>query len=459
MGESHNADGETESDGANGNAGAAVTRRLAAPDLARGFMLLLIVLAHAPLYLVTVDRGVLGLPAGGTALDEIVRVASVIFVDGRAYPMFAALFGYGLVLMLTSRERRGADEPLLRRLLRRRGVGLVLMGLLHALLITPVEILGAYGVAALLVGWLMFRPPRALVTATIVLTPFFLVTLSLMNMFEDPSGAVAGDDAMLELGALGYGIEDMVARLIIWFVAVVSNVFVYPVILGILLGALAAKYRVLENPEAHRRLLVRTAVIGVTVAVLGAVPLAVVQVTQHAGGTVWVWQTLQLATGLFGGLGYTAIFGLIGARLQRSSSTGETGGAGDAGDAGDAGQIREAGDAGDRREPGGGGSEPLWVRVLTASGRRPLTCYILQSAVLVALLSQPFFGLGDVVNSAGAAGIAVIAWVTGLLVAGLLERANRAGPLETALRWYINKPMRKAREKQEKQGDRGPRGV
>lgn len=377
------------------------SHRLVAPDLARGFMLLLIVLAHAPLYLVGAGSGVLGLPAGGTIVDQAVRVLNTLLVDARAYPMFAALFGYGLVLMLQRRRQQGTAERICRRLLRRRGAGLVLLGLAHAVLVTPMDILGAYGVAALLVGWLLLRSPQSLAIAVAVLAPVFLVTIAGFFAFGGAEGAEA--DAFA-LGALGYGVADLMIRVAGWAVGtLIMNLAVYPVIIAILLGALAAKYRLLEEPDAHRGLLRWFAFAGVAVAIAGAVPLAWIELTQTTGGLLWVWQTIHVVTGIAGGLGYTAIFGLLGRRLQQRASIG--------------------------------------VTLLSAAGKRSLTCYLLQSAVLVVLLSQTFAGLGDRINSAGAAAVAVVAWLTGLLCAVLLERANRAGPAEVLLRRFIHRPL------------------
>lgn len=393
-----------------GQSSASDRRRLVAPDLARGFMLLLIVLAHAPLYLVAVDSGVLGLPAGGSVVDQAARVFNTFLVDARAYPMFAALFGYGLVMVLQRRQQQGTSEQTSRRLLRRRGAGLVMLGLAHAVLITPMDILGAYGLAALLVGWLLFRPPQSLAIAVAVLAPVFMVTIA--GFFAIGGAEMAGEGAKgaeadaFVLGALGYGVADMIIRVIGWAVGtLLMNLAVYPIIIAILLGALAAKYRVLEDPDSHRGLLRWFAFTGVAVAVAGAVPLAWIELTQTTGGLLWVWQTVHVVTGIAGGLGYTAIFGLIGQRLQERSSSG--------------------------------------VSLLSAAGKRSLTCYLLQSAVLVFLLSQTFVGLGDQVNSAGAAAIAVVAWLTGLLCAALLVRANRTGPAEALLRRFINRPLQR----------------
>lgn len=43
------------------------------------------------------EAGVFAYPVAGDALEQVVLFLQVVLVDGRAYPMFAALFGYGIV--------------------------------------------------------------------------------------------------------------------------------------------------------------------------------------------------------------------------------------------------------------------------------------------------------------------------------------------------------------------------
>ena len=76
--------------------------RYPAPDVARGFMLLLIALANAPFWLVLFrDR------AEVTGADTIWTGLRAALVDHRSYPLFAMLFGFGLAIM--ARRRIEAD--------------------------------------------------------------------------------------------------------------------------------------------------------------------------------------------------------------------------------------------------------------------------------------------------------------------------------------------------------------
>jgi uncharacterized protein len=78
-------------------------------------------------------------------------------VRGRAYPMFAFLFGYGIVQLLRRLTSTGVDEATVVQLVRRRGTWMVLIGFCHALLLFSGDIIGAYGLLAVLLAELLIR--------------------------------------------------------------------------------------------------------------------------------------------------------------------------------------------------------------------------------------------------------------------------------------------------------------
>src|SRR5688572_31277517 len=90
-----------------------LTQRVLAPDLGRGLLLLAIALANSALYRFGPVYGLRLHPAGGTGLDHAVDALLVTFVDGRAYPLFAALFAYGTVQL--TRRHPGDGRRLVRR--------------------------------------------------------------------------------------------------------------------------------------------------------------------------------------------------------------------------------------------------------------------------------------------------------------------------------------------------------
>lgn len=92
--------------------------------------------------------------------DRAVTLVQMTLVDGRAYPMFGALFGYGIVQLL---RRHSAGAAAGRSLVRRRAGWLIVIGFGHALLLFSGDIIGAYGLLGLvLAGMLVGAPDRRL---------------------------------------------------------------------------------------------------------------------------------------------------------------------------------------------------------------------------------------------------------------------------------------------------------
>ena len=151
---------------------AKASERALAPDLARGLMLLMIVLANTPWYLYGQTAGVSTVhPADGSALDRFVQLLIMTFIDFRVYPMFAFLFGYGMVQMFSRQVESGVPVKQARRLLRRRNWWLLVFGFVHAGLLWNGDVLGAYGLAGLvMVGIFFKRRSRTLIIWAGVLT-------------------------------------------------------------------------------------------------------------------------------------------------------------------------------------------------------------------------------------------------------------------------------------------------
>ena len=81
--------------------------RALAPDLARGFMLLLIAVANAT---GVVFGGEMSGEPHPHGLERVANLFLFVAVHARAYPMFAMLFGYGIVQLARSRTDRGLPE-------------------------------------------------------------------------------------------------------------------------------------------------------------------------------------------------------------------------------------------------------------------------------------------------------------------------------------------------------------
>jgi uncharacterized protein len=361
--------------------------RILAPDLARGAMLLLIAVANTPWYLWGRELRVSTIhPPGGSALDRAVQVVALVGVDFRVYPMFAFLFGYGLVRMSASPNRRN--------------VWLLVFGFLHAALLWQGDILGAYGLAGLLLTRLFFkRDDRTLLRwAAVGAGVLAVVTLVAVGV----AGALPTDiPGYFGIGTAASGQPDLALavldRLIFWgpVVTVGQGLLTLALPIAIVLGMWAARQRVLEQPERHLPLLRRVAVIGIAIGWLGGLPHAAA-VMGWLPGPVTVYEVTQLSTGLPAGLGYAAVFGLLGHRLA-------------------------------------GRRGPL-VAAVAAVGRRSLSAYLAQSLLCAPVLAAWGLGLGAHMHSASMAAYAVGVWLVTVAGAVLLDRRGLPGPAEFVLR-------------------------
>ncbi|WP_441358896.1 DUF418 domain-containing protein [Agrococcus casei] len=379
--------------------------RAFAPDLARGFMLLLIAMANVSWFLYGRDFGMAGAhPLDGTALDRALQAFMMIAVDGRAYPLFAFLFGYGMVQFTRSRIARGIEYREVRRMLRRRHWAMLLaFGLPHAALLFMGDIVGAYGLVGLvLVGIFFDRTDRTLTICVWVLAGlmalfavFSLVGGIAAAVFM-PTGALESADVSRDLTvATESYLASIGGRLMMWASIGVVQGFFSAVPLCILLGWLAARHGVLDDPARHRRLLTRVAVVGIPVGLLGGMPTALTHLGVF-GLPSWAFSGVDFVLGAAGALGYVALFGLIAARWQSAPP-----------------------------------AVALWI---AAVGKWSLTFYLLQSLVFAPLFSAWGFGLGGSLGTAGALGIAVLVWIVSVLLAVLLESRGARGPAEVLLR-------------------------
>ncbi|ADD42261.1 DUF418 domain-containing protein [Stackebrandtia nassauensis] len=367
------------------------TERSLAPDLGRGLMLALIALANSAVYLYNRPYGARQHIIETEFLDRLVAFVNTVFVEVRAYPLFAALFGYGVVHAYR-RGRAASDDHRARGILRRRGFWLIVFGAVHALVLFSGDILGLYGVLSLILLTMLRLRDRTL----LIVGGAWLVLAAVVQ------GLVYSDSGPNEERAFFWSFtttEPLAAaglRVGEWLMTPFGLVGVFSAALA---GMWAARHGVLDQPGRHRTLLKRVAAIGVGLSVLGGIPIG----TQVAGvwsstsfGTDYAVSAVHVVTGVAGGLGYAALFGLLAARIGN--------------------------------RPG-----PV-LRAVAACGQRSLSFYLFQSVIFVALFVPYTLGLGGELGSAATAGVALATWLAGVGLAELLRRAGRRGPAETLLR-------------------------
>lgn len=370
------------------------TERALAPDLTRGAMLLFIALANAANFAFAGQPGLDGTPHG---LQRVVNFLMSTLVDSRAYPVFAIMFGYGLVQMSRRQRAAGADD---RRILLRRNIALIGFGLVHGTLLYFGDFLGAYGIVGVLCTWLLLR--RGDRFHRLILWLWALQTLDAAVVAAITIARVHAGHAVLtnspnpSLAASSYG-ASVLDRLAEW---PVHTATVIPFIVIVWLGIWAARRRLLEEPGAHRTLLRRAAAGGLAISIVGGLPYALVSAgwLHVDAGSVHLMSLLHDITGEYGGVGYVALFGLLAARLT------------------------------------GPGRSARLVGPVVALGQRSLSGYLFQSVCWITLFSPWALHLG---GTWWALAAAVAVWTVSCAAAQRMSAAGYRGPAEILLRRIV----------------------
>ena len=408
--------------------------RYPAPDVARGFMLLLIALANVGFWV-----------AGpkGRALSTVDRTWAfmrALFIDQRAYPLFALLFGFGLATMVNRRMASGIDAYCqqltgglrapsaaeldqareqaaidARRLVRRRGLWMVLFGLIHGAFF-PSEIIGTYGIVAVVfAGWFAHKHHKRqlAVCALVILSQIVPVVLA---MLFGPGGeaAAAGAGPAAPAAAAATGAGESVASALPWFVTNVNDwfftalgaAFTTMILPAAFLGARLADTDLISHPERHRGLLTVAGIGGLALGALGALhellaPLASAQ--------AWAADSaLIMVLGLAGGCGWLAVLTLY-----------------------------AGGPTADNRLTG-----LKWL--LSNVGRRSMTAYLSQTVMFASIfvIAPRLTGRPLELGLAASAAVAVMVWLTTVVLCAVLERLGMPGPFEVLLRTAVARSER-----------------
>jgi len=305
-----------------------------APDVARGFMLLLIALANVSQnWLIYLPA-----PAEQSAVDRVVEVVRACLVENRAYPLFAMLFGFGIMTMASrrieadvSRAAERADrEPALRavladpaaratweeavradatadarRLVRRRGLWMLLFGAVHSVIFNG-DVIGSYGlIAVLLAGVLVHRRKTWMsvvggVTTLLGVWAAVKMGMSLESM-SDSGVDIFSREGVRSTFSAWYPLSNLTR----WPVGTVGFLFTSYAVVCVLIGARLADSDLLSHPDRHRGRLLGGGVAGILVGVVGAVPYLLLthgSLPPHLGGAAVVVSSLSGVAGAFGWL-------------------------------------------------------------------------------------------------------------------------------------------------------------
>ncbi|WP_410788682.1 DUF418 domain-containing protein [Kribbella sp. C-35] len=159
--------------------------------------------------------------------------------------------------------------------------------------------------------------------------------------------------------------------------------------------------------------------LGLTIAILGALPVSLVVggvIARPSDHAVTLLGPLHDATGVFGGFGYAALIALIAHRLS------------------------------DRHGP--------LTTAIAAVGQRSLTCYLAQSVVWALVFTPYLLDLSDTLTTTTTALLAVATWLATVLLADRMRRANYRGPFELLIRRITYQPKSTAATRSRNSGSR-----
>ncbi|HDR7385175.1 TPA: DUF418 domain-containing protein [Bacillus toyonensis] len=374
-------------------------KRAVSLDLARGTMLLLIVLAHAPLYLYAADPGIMHRVESSSFFDQIVNLFGIFIIDNRARAMFAVLLGYGLVLAFEGQISKGKNEIQAVKIVRKRSLYLILFGIVLAVLIGGQDILMAYGLAGIFVSPLLKCKMKTLIRTFIIIAILYTIFIPIiwgLNMQSIGDYGFSPD-----VSAKDTYLSTTMIRLLFFPIIPVLIHFMFPILPSIILGLWIARYKLLIKPEQQLKKLYFITTIGLAISLIGALPLSFIGTIGYPTVfTAGMINGIHILTGIAGGLAYATGFGIIGSRLKN---------------------------------PG------YFSLALIALGKRSLTFFVLNEALLVIFLSPVAFDLGGHVSNAFAALIAICIWILSVIVALIMEKNNLNGPLEILLRRLVYK--------------------
>ena len=403
--------------------------RYPAPDVARGFMLLLIALANVGFWTIGLER-----PAP-SIIDRTWIVMSSLFIDQRAYPLFALLFGFGLATMVNRRMTSGVDvycQQLTgglrapsaaeldqareqaavdaRRLVRRRGLWMVLFGLIHGAFF-PSEIIGTYGIVAVVfAGWFAHKHhKRQLAVCALVLVSQFVPVVLAMLFGSGGEAAASGAAAAAPTGAgesMASALPWFVTNVFGWFFTALSAAFTTMILPAAFLGARLADTDLIAHPERHRGLLTVAGIGGLALGALGALHELLVPLTS---AQPWAADSaLIMVLGLAGGCGWLAVLALY-----------------------------AGGPTADNRLTG-------LRRLLSNVGRRSMTAYLSQTVMFAGIfvIAPRLTGRSVSPGAAASAAVAVMVWLTTVVLCAVLERLGMPGPFEVLLRAAVARSER-----------------
>ena len=218
-----------------------------------------------------------------SSADDIWVCVRAALIDQRSYPLFALLFGFGLATMAHRRIEtavRAAESDLppdadpaardrhltrvreaavvdARRLVRRRGLWMILFGAVHGTIFAG-DIIGAYGIiATIFAGTIVERKRVRMLVAGLLITAvgvYSMVSMGLATAETADAASAATDVVSASDTALRpIGLDYFPNSFVQWAGTAVITVLTSMALPAALLGARLAETSLLPRPEASPR--------------------------------------------------------------------------------------------------------------------------------------------------------------------------------------------------------------
>lgn len=363
------------------------------PDIARGIALLGIAVANMYYYLHSSTPGPFMKPEGSTGASLGVDVATVLLFDNRGFTLFSLLFGYGIGMLYARSQRRGESKgQFMLHMLARHGL-LLAIGVLHAVLLFAGDIIVTYALLGIIVAALAIAPRWVRIVVLVLTVPalLFMGVMDSMSLaLNDGAFAMSGqpDTTVTFLGALGF-------RLIALLFVVLGLPFLsIGILVPMLIGLVLQRWGFFGKARERMGLMAGIAAGGVLISLLGALPAAWAVIEQPQLG--WLAASgigaLHQLTGLAGAVGYAALAAIVGVW------------------------------------------RPAVLFPLAALGTMSMSAYLFQSVVAVTIYPAWAFGVGGWISSWGAFWISLGTWLATVVIATLLLKAGKRGPVEWLFR-------------------------
>lgn len=329
------------------------------------------------------------------AIDIIWYQNLQIYVQSSFYPLFSMLFGYGLAMQYMKMQRNGENVF---RFIPKRLIILFVIGMLHALLLWWGDIIATYAFTGFFVLLLLRFKPGMLLGIALLLSGIFyalyLGGLSLMGVLQQTvepyldieavDGAITAYSAGNYMDAFMQRLTDLSIQMnpLMW---IMSLFIILPYML---IGAAAAKWRLVERAKELKALWLVLAVVGLA----GGLFL---KSTPYMIGDTNLFTFLQVYIGgPLLAVGYAAVIVLL-CML------------------------------------------PVFVKVLSPIakiGRMSMTMYILQTIIGTTLFYQYGFGLYGKLDVPTTVYVAIAIYVVQVILAELWLSKFKQGPLEAGVK-------------------------